>query len=82
MTDTRAKEVIYDAVAQDVVPARLLPKIHGFYFRPTDERPDCQPRTLWGLHNAFTRALQELKEARAWKASSDLGRLFGLVSAA
>ena len=81
VTASRAKEVIYDAVADDVIPARLLARVHQFYFDSSAERPDCQPRSLWGLHNAFTRALQELKPARAWKASSDLGRLFGLVSA-
>lgn len=79
VTDTRAKELIYDAVAGDVVPARLLRPVHSYYFDPADDRPDCAPRTLWGLHNSFTRAVQVLPPTRAWSASSDLGRLFGMA---
>ena len=82
VSDTRAKEIVYDALAQKVVPARLLPEIHANYFEESDERPDCRSRTLWGLHNAFTRALRGLSPARTWSASRDLGRLFGLTAAA
>ena len=64
MTDARAKELIYDAVAADVVPARLLRPVHSYYFDRADDRPDCAPRSLWGLHNSFTRAVQVLPPTR------------------
>jgi hypothetical protein len=74
---TAAKEVIYDAVVEGVIPLRLLSTIHSLYFDPCDERPDCAPRTLWGLHNAFTRAFKGFGPERFWRAQAGLGRLFG-----
>ena len=41
-------------------------------------RPDCQPRTEWGLHNAFTRAMRDLTPLRQFGATQGLGRAFGL----
>ncbi len=39
---------------------------------------DCQPRTAWGLHNAFTWAIREMALAPAFAATTKLGRFFGL----
>lgn len=77
--DGRAKDVIYEALAQRVIPMRLFHDIHAAYFQPSEVRPDCAPRTLWGLHNAFTRALKRLSPQSAWSANVGLGRLFGLT---
>ena len=49
-----------------------------FYFHPTTDQPDCQPRTEWGLHNAFTRAMRDLTPLRQFGATQGLGRAFGL----
>jgi hypothetical protein len=75
----RAKQLIYDAIAQRAIPPRLFHQVHEGYFEPSQDRPDCAPRTLWGLHNAFTRALKKLSPPRAWSANVGLGRLFGLT---
>jgi len=49
------------------------------YFTPHPElMADCQPRTAWGLHNAFTRAIREMAPAPAFAATTKLGRFFGL----
>jgi hypothetical protein len=40
--------------------------------------PDCEPRTLWGLNNAFTRTVKELASANGrYQAGLGVGRLFG-----
>lgn len=59
LSDADAKMLIYNAVVQnDVLPLRMLPSIDRWYFK--GETEDVRPRTAWGLHNAFTRTIQEL----------------------
>lgn len=77
LDDTRAKAIAYDVFAARIVPARLFDDVTEFYFRQTDDRPDCLPRTLWGLHNAFTRAMKDLTPLRSFGANTSLGRHFG-----
>lgn len=60
ITNDRAKAVSFDLVAgPSQLPARLLPAVASTYFAPDAElTEDVEPRNLWGLHNAFTRALR------------------------
>ena len=80
ISDGQAKEVIFDAFNASIVPVRLFDDVSRFYFKPTDEQTDCQPRSLWGLHNAFTRAMKDLSPVRLFGANVSLGKLFGLRS--
>lgn len=80
LTDGQAKQVIYDVFAARVAPVRLLDDVGRFYFKATDEQPDCQSRSLWGLHNAFTRAFKDLTPIRVFGATIALGKVFGLSS--
>jgi hypothetical protein len=73
VTDTQAKTIIYDTfTAKDSrIPNRLFPAVHKWFFMapfdPTlvgdrqvnDDLSDVQPRTLYGVSNAFTRAIRE-----------------------
>jgi hypothetical protein len=77
-----AKELAYDAFAEGIVPVRLFDDVHRNYFSPTPEMVDCQPRTKYALHNAFTRAIKALAPAPAFAATTELGRLFGLRASA
>jgi hypothetical protein len=78
LSDGKAKETIFDIFAARIVPVRLFDDVERFYFRPTDETPDCQPRSLWGLHNAFTRAMKDLSPVRGFRANVALGNAFGI----
>lgn len=78
LTDNEAKCVIFDVFAAGIVPIRLFDDVERFYFRPTDEQTDCQPRNLWGVHNSFTRAVQDLTPTRLFSASVALGKQFQL----
>jgi hypothetical protein len=60
ISDGAAKQLIYDVFSAKVVPARLFDDVDTYYFRPTAATPETQDRTLWGLHNAFTRAMRDL----------------------
>jgi hypothetical protein len=80
LTDERAKAMIYDAfVNHQVLPLRFLEKVGAWFFHPPVDAEDCQPRNLWGLHNAFTRTVKELSSpARRFEATTCIGQVFGL----
>jgi hypothetical protein len=78
LTDGMAKELIFDIFSLRVLPSRLFDDVDRFYFKPTDETPDCQPRTYWGLHNACTRAMKDLSPVRGFHANVALGNVFGM----
>lgn len=80
VNDREAKIVIFDVFAAGIVPVRLFDDVEKFYFHPADDQTDCQPRTLYGVHNAFTRALQDLTPTRLLGASVALSKQFGIVS--
>jgi len=72
--DEAAKVTIFDAVYRGIVPQRLLPVVaQNFFAAEQREYLDCVPRTRFGLHNAFTRALKALAPAPAFEANLGLG---------
>ncbi len=79
--DGEAKRIVYDLFAARVLPARLFDDVHDFYFTASDARPDCAPRSLWGLHNACTRAAKDLSPIRQHGAIAALGSAFQLRTA-
>lgn len=79
ITDVEAKAKVFDIFAARILPVHLFDDVEQFYFHPADEMLDCQPRTSWGLHNAFTRTLKSLPAPRAFSATIELGRAFGLT---
>ncbi len=77
--DTEAKLLIFEVFVQEILPIRFFSWVTAAYFKPHPElMPDVQPRTYWGLHNAFTRAIREMAPAPAFAATTKLGRVFGL----
>lgn len=79
--DKMAKLRIFDAFAERVVPVTHFPKVARNYFEPDDAMTDCTPRSLWGLHNAFTRVVRGMRPAPAFAATARLGRFFGIGTA-
>jgi hypothetical protein len=78
LRDPEAKVLIYDALHHGVIPHRLRPDVHEAYFRASDlGYVDCAPRSVLGLHNAFTRSFKALNPAPAYTANVALTRLFG-----
>lgn len=89
----RAKSLMVDACvgAHDVCAPRYLRHVHDRFFgvgRNSDERsadlaqrPDCAPRSLWGLNNSFTRTFRdEMDPAPRLLASARLGRMLGIAT--
>ena len=73
-----AKRAIYDVFAERILPLRFFDDVDRAYFRPEAGWTDCQPRTLWAVHNACTRAAHALPLNVKLQATTRLGRLFGL----
>jgi hypothetical protein len=81
IADLAAKARIFDVFNSRILPVHLFDDVSEFYFKPAAEMTDCQPRTEWGLHNAFTRAMKKLPTAAGFTANVALGKAFGLASA-
>ena len=79
ISDLEAKARVFDVFASRIVPVHLFDDVEKSYFHPADTMTDCQPRTAWALHNAFTRALQKLTPGRKLDATVALGRAFGMT---
>jgi hypothetical protein len=78
VSETEAKTLIFDAFRQEILPIRYFRRVSETYFQPVPEMVDVRPRTLWGLHNAFTRSVREMAPAPAFQATTELGKFFGL----
>jgi Domain of unknown function (DUF932) len=77
ISDDQAKVLIYDAIAKGVIPSRIRPEVHAAYFDAARlNYEDCAPRTAFGLHNSFTRAIKALSPAPAYEANLGLTGLF------
>lgn len=77
ISDMVAKALIFDVFYQGILPARLFDDVGRYYFKA--ETADVEPRTLWGLHNAFTRAARDLTPVRLFGASVGIGRAFDTI---
>ena len=64
--------------AARILPLRFFDDVDRAYFRPEATWTDCQPRTLWAVHNACTRVARALPLNVKLQATTRLGRLFGL----
>lgn len=78
LSDGEAKQRIFDVFHKGIVPVKLFEDVSRYYFNPQPEQTDVTPRSLWGLHNAFTRAMKELSPVRAFGATVELGKFFGM----
>lgn len=78
INNKQAKLVIYNAImTEKVVAPKLMSTIHENYFYAA-EGEDVAPRSMWGLHNAFTRAIQtDISSVAAQiRQTVELGRFF------
>ncbi len=82
LTDDQAKLLIYEVFAGRILPVKLFDDVIDLYFDEATltHRPDCQPRTKFGVHNAMTRTVKQLSPVPAFEATQKLGRFFGLTN--
>ena len=80
--DEDAKALIFDIFRERILPLRHFPRVSEDYFHPRPEMTDVQPRTRWGLMNAFTRSIREMAPVPAFSATTKLGKFFRLTTGA
>jgi hypothetical protein len=78
ISEQDAKGLIFEAFRDEILPLRYFKQVAETYFNPSADMTDVQPRTMWGLHNAFTRAVRQMAPAPAFEATTELGKFFGL----
>ena len=80
LDDQTAKLRIFNLFHRGALPLHLFDDVCQYYFDAQDDHPDCQPRSMWGLHNACTRAIKRLKPAAQFSSTIDVGRQFHLAT--
>lgn len=78
LEDYTAKSLLWDLFTDGVMPIKCMAEAHTNYFAPKPDWTDCEPRTMWSLHNALTRTVRQLAPARQLEVSADLGARFRL----
>jgi hypothetical protein len=74
LDDKDAFSLLGDALVQNLLPAAKVREAGELYMAA--EYEDCKPRTLWGMHNAFTREIQKLSPGRRVPVTVDTGKFF------
>lgn len=67
-------QMLIDGVLDNAAVVRDAARL---WFSPGDGMEDVAPRSLYGLHNAFTREIQRLHPGKQIDAAQCLGRFFG-----
>jgi hypothetical protein len=81
IADDEAKVRLFDLRYQGVLPVSIFDEAATNYFRADAlGYEDSAPRTVWGLHNACTRAVKALAPSSQFSTLTALGRAFGLGS--
>lgn len=83
ISDSDAKAIIFDSITKDKLPMGVARDVGQWYFGeeyggPKELPEDTSPRTMFGLHNAFTRSLRELSAQPRFEHTKKVGRIFGL----
>ena len=79
-----AKAFLVDHIVNGDLPQSLLLPAYENFLGDTNDKPDCAPRTVWGFHNAVTRAIRDanLVPASKFSITAELGaairKLFSL----
>lgn len=82
INDIEAEAQLARALHQKVVTQTTFDKAYDLYFdapkmaHSTNPTPDCEARSLWGLHNSFTRALKELPFVQQMNTTGKVSEFF------
>lgn len=80
LTDDQAKVKLVDLWKNDALPISLFGQAYENYFDAEKlGYEDSAPNTMWGLHNACTRAAKALVGPSQFNTLTRLGRAFGLA---
>lgn len=72
--DTQAFNILGEALVSNLLPAAKVREAGDLYFKA--DYVDVKPRSLWGLHSAFTREVQQLNPGRRVPTTVGIGSYF------
>lgn len=72
--DAQAFNLLGEALVSNLLPAAKVREAGDLYFKA--ELEDVKPRSLWGLHSAFTREVQNLNPGRRVPTTVEIGKFF------
>lgn len=82
INDETARSLLAKALYEGVTTFETFKSAYDLYFVQSvatpEYFPDCAPRSAWGLHNAYTRALKGSNPNTAFDTNIALGRLFNV----
>lgn len=82
LSTLEAQALLAKTLYDGVTTFQTFKSAYDLYFEKAPRQPeefaDCAPRTAWGLHNAFTRALKLSTPNAAFNGTIELSRVFGL----
>lgn len=82
INDTTAQAILGKALYDGVTTFQVFKVAYDLYFekavRQPELYPDCAPRSAWGLHNAYTRAIKLSTINVQFETNIELGKLFNL----
>ena len=82
ITDEQAQALLAKTTYDGMVTFQTFKLAYELFFeravRTPEQYQDCAPRTVWSLHNAFTRALKESTPNTAFNTTIELSKVFGL----
>lgn len=82
INDDTARSLLAKALFDGVTTYDTFKSAYDFYFvkgaTQPELYPDCAPRSAWGLHNSYTRALKDANPNTAFDTNIALGRLFNV----
>jgi hypothetical protein len=82
LNDETARALLAKSLYDGVTTFQTFKIAYDLYFTRAVNQPelyaDCAPRSAWGLHNAYTRALKESNPNVAFSTNVELGKLFKL----
>src|SRR5271157_2970662 len=74
LTEDRAKIILHDVFAQQIMPVRFFPEVSAEYFADEQRHEEFAPRTAWSLLNAFTEKAKAMPLTTRIKATQLVGK--------
>lgn len=82
MDETRAKVMMHDIFAKQIMPVRFFPQVSNVYFNEFVSNPEPKyaafsDRNAWSLLNAFTEVAKDMPLTTRIDATQEIGGVFG-----
>jgi hypothetical protein len=78
ISDEKAKAVMFDIFSKGIMPKKFMEEVRNNFENPI--HPEFQARSMWSLHNAFTKSAKKMPITTRFRATQEIGKYFGLTT--